>query len=190
MRIAMSCFAFPDFGRPTRRERFSSSPVDSGRSEKSIRSSCVSFALFRARAARGDDTKRFFAIFQSPVGINQNDDTALNRDPQPLKSILTMGVFHIFPFECIGIGKNGGRFLERDAMLLKIPGGFPGIPGEHNLCIYNNYYACVKDETSLVTDRSKFRGCPLEIGSFRLVDFDSCGQYKNSDADRLYGPRK
>jgi len=40
-----------------------------------------------------------------------------------------MGVFHIFLFECIGIGKNSGRFLERDAMLFKIPGGFSGIPG-------------------------------------------------------------
>src|SRR5579864_1808903 len=129
MRIAISCFAFPVFGRPTRRARFSSSSVDSGISEKSIRSSCVGVALFRARAARGDDTKRFFAIFHSPIGINQNDDAALYRDPQPLKSILPMGVFHIFLFECIGIGKNSGRFLERDAMLFKIPGGFSGIPG-------------------------------------------------------------
>ena len=146
--------------------------------------------LFRARAARGDDTKRFFAIFRSPVGINQNDETALHRDPQPLKSILTMGVFHIFPFEGIEIGKNGGRFLERDAMLLKIPGGFPGIPGEHNLCIYNNYPGCVKDETILVMYRLEFCGCPLEISSFRLVDFDSYGQYKNSDAGRLHGLRE
>ena len=112
MRIAISCFAFPDFGRPTRRARLNSSPVDSGRSEKSMRSSCVGFALFRARTARGDDTKRFFAILHSPIGINQNDDAALNRETQPLKSILTMGVFHIFPFECFGIGKHGGRFLE------------------------------------------------------------------------------
>lgn len=149
----MSCFVFPDFGRPTRRARPSSSSVDSGISEKSIRSSCVGFALFRARPARGDDTKRFFAILQSPVGINQNDYAALNGDPQSLKSVLPSGVFQVFPFERIGIGKNGGCFLERDAMLFKIPGGFSSIPGEHNLCIYNKYHEPVKGETSLAADR-------------------------------------
>jgi hypothetical protein len=112
MRIAISCFACPDFGRPTRRARFSSAPVDSGISEKSIRSSCVSLALFRTRPARGDDTKRFFAIFHSPIGINQNDDAAFKRNSQSPKSILIMRVFQVFPFEAIGIGKNGGRFHE------------------------------------------------------------------------------
>ena len=137
MRIAMSCFAFPDFGRPTRRARFSSSSVDSGRSEKLIRSSRVGFAFFRARPARGDDAKRFFAIFHSPTGINQNDDASLNGDPQSLKSILMAGVFQVLPLKGIGIRKYGDRLLERDAMLFKIPGGFSSIPGEHNLCIYN-----------------------------------------------------
>ena len=112
MRIAMSCFAFPVFGRPTRRARFSSSFVESGRSEKLIRSSCIGFAFFRARSARGDDTNRLFAIHQSPVGINQNEDAALDGDPQSLESILTSGMLQIFPFECIWIGKHGGRFLE------------------------------------------------------------------------------
>jgi hypothetical protein len=138
MRIAISRFAFPVFGRPTRRARLSSSFVDSGRSENSIRSSCVGFTFFRARPARGDDTKRFFAIFQTPVGINQNDGAALCGDPQSLEPVLLVGMFQVFPFEGIGISKNSGRFLERDAMLLKIPGGFSGIPGERNLCIYNN----------------------------------------------------
>jgi hypothetical protein len=101
-----------------------------------------------------------------------------------------MRVFQVFPFKGIRISKNGGCFLERDAMLLKIPGGFPGISGEHNLCIYNNYHGRVKGETILVMDRLGFRNCPLEIGSFRLVDFDSYGQYKNSDAGWLYGPRE
>jgi hypothetical protein len=64
MRIAISCFACPDFGRPTRRARFSSAPVDSGISEKSIRSSCVRLAFFRTRPARGDDTKRVFATVE------------------------------------------------------------------------------------------------------------------------------
>ena len=64
MRIAMSCFAFPVLGRPTRRARLNSSPVDSGISEKSIHSSCIGFAFLRACPARGDDVERFFAIIQ------------------------------------------------------------------------------------------------------------------------------
>jgi hypothetical protein len=146
MRIAMSCFALPVLGRPTRRARFNSSSVESGRSEKLIRSSCIGFAFFRARPARGNDANRLFAIHHSPVGINQNKDSALDGNPQSLESILTSGVFQVFPFECIGIGKHCGRFLERDAMLFKIPGGFSSIPGEHNLCIYNNYHGHVKCE--------------------------------------------
>jgi len=140
MRIAMSCFAFPVFGRPTRRARFSSSSVDSGISEKSIRLSCIGLAFFRARTARSDDTKRFIAIFQSPVGIDQNDNAARNGDSQSFEPVLTVGVFQILPLEGIRIGKNGGRFLERDTMLFQIPGGFSSIPGEHNLCIYTNYH--------------------------------------------------
>src|SRR5216683_1959618 len=130
MRIAISCFAFPDFGRPTRRARLSSSSVDSGISEKSIRSSRIGFALFRARTARGDDTKCFFAIFHSPIGINQDEYPTLTGNPQSLESILRVGVFQVFTLEGIRIGKNGGRFLERDAVLPKIPGGFSGVPGE------------------------------------------------------------
>jgi hypothetical protein len=75
---------------------------------------------------------------------------AFKGKPQSLKPILMMRVFQVFPFEGIGICKNGGCFLERDAMFLKIPGGFPNIPGEHNLCIYNNYDGRVKGETHLV----------------------------------------
>jgi hypothetical protein len=112
MRIAISCLAFPDFGRPTRRARLSSLSVDSGRSEKSIRSSCVGFMFLRARPARGDDTKRFFAILQSPVGINQNDDAPLSGDSQSFEPVLPVGVFQIFPFEAIRVGKYGGCFLE------------------------------------------------------------------------------
>src|ERR1700692_1638268 len=130
MRIAISCFAFPVFGRPTRRARFSSSSVDSGISEKSIRLSCIGFAFFRARLARGDDPKRFFAIFQSPVGINQNDDAALGGESQSFETILPMVVVQVFPLEGLEIGKHGGRLLERYAMLCKIPGGLSGIPGQ------------------------------------------------------------
>jgi hypothetical protein len=46
-------------GRPTRRARRSSSPVDSGISEKSILLSGIGFALFAARLARADDANGF-----------------------------------------------------------------------------------------------------------------------------------
>src|SRR4029077_12423922 len=167
MRIAMSCFAFPVLGRPTRRARFSSLSVDSGISEKSIRLSCISFAFLRARPPRGNDTNRFFAIFQSPVRKDQNDDAALSGDSQSFEPVLTVGVFQVLPLEGIRIAKNGGRFLERDAMLFKIPGGFLGIPGEHNLCIYNNYLVLVKRETILVVDAHELCGC-----LWKLVPFD------------------
>jgi len=63
-----------------------------------------------------------------------------------------MGVFQILPLEGIGVGEHSGRLLERDAMLFKIPGGFSSIPGEHNLCIYNNYHASVKGITISAED--------------------------------------
>ena len=75
-----------------------------------------------------------------------------------------VGVFQVFPLEGIRIGKNGGRFLERDAVLPKIPGGFSGIPGEY-IYVYT------------IISRSMSR--KLEIGHLRFVDFDSHGQYKN-----------
>ena len=77
-----------------------------------------------------------------------------------------VGVFQIFPLEGIGIGKNGGRFVERHAMFFKIPGGFPSVPGEHNLCIYNNHHEPVKDETILAMARPIFCGCLWKLVSF------------------------
>ena len=53
MRIAMSSLACGDFGRPTRRARLNSAPVDAGMSEKSSRLSGVGLA-------RADDANRFF----------------------------------------------------------------------------------------------------------------------------------
>jgi hypothetical protein len=73
-------------------------------------------------------------------------------------------VFQVFPFEGVGIAKNGGCFLERDAVLPKIPSGFSGIPGEH---IY--VYTLISSSLSR----------KLEISFLRFVDFDSHGQYKN-----------
>ena len=130
-RMAISCFAFPDFGRPTRRARFDSSSVDCGRSEKSMRLSRIGFALFRARPARGNDSEYFFAIFCSPIGINQNEYPVPGGNAQTLEPILVVRVFQVLPLEGIGIGEDSSRFLERNAMLRQIPGGFPRIPGEH-----------------------------------------------------------
>src|SRR5579863_4331669 len=166
MRIAMSCFAFPVLGRPTRRARFSSSFVDSGISEKSIGSTRVSFAFFRARPASGDDPNRFFAILPSPVGIDQNNNAAQCGDSQSLETDLPLGVLRVFPFQRLGIREYGGRFLERDAMLFKIPGSFSGIPGEHNLCIYNNYHGEVKSESYSVASQAGFCGRPWKLFCF------------------------
>ena len=130
-RMAISCFAFPDFGRPTRRARFSSSFVDCGISEKSMRLSRIGFALFRACPARGDDSEYFFAIFCSPVGINQNEYPAPGGNTQSLEPIFVVRVFEVLPLQSVGIGKDADRLLERNARLRQIPGGFPRIPGEH-----------------------------------------------------------
>ena len=84
-------------------------------------------------------------------------------------------MFQVFPLERVGIAKNGGRFLERDAMLYEIPGSLPSVPGEH---IY--VYTII----ALLLSR---QGCRrvlalptgLEIDRRPFVDFDSDGQYKN-----------
>ncbi len=81
MRMAMSCLALPVRGRPTRRARRSSSPVDSGMSEKSILLSGIGFALFAARLARADDANGFFVIFQSPRCIDDEKDSSRGRTP-------------------------------------------------------------------------------------------------------------
>ncbi len=41
----------------------------------------------------------------------------------------------IVPIQGVGVAKNGGSFLERDAVLLPVAQGLPGVPGEH-ICVY------------------------------------------------------
>jgi len=159
MRIAINCLAFPVLGRPTRRARFNSSFVDSGRSEKSICLFCIGFPFFRARAARSDDAKRFFAILQSPVRINQNDNAALCGHSESLEPVLVVGVLQVFPLEAFRIGKNCGRFLERNVMLFQVPGCFSSVPNEHNLRIYNKYRNWVKRKSPVAVVPSGFSGC-------------------------------
>jgi hypothetical protein len=65
------------------------------------------------------------------VGINQNEYPAQAGNTQSFEPVLLVRVFQVFPLEGIWISKYGGRLLERDAVVSKIPGGFSGIPGEH-----------------------------------------------------------
>ncbi len=62
MRMAMSCLAFPEAGRPTLRARRSSASVDSGMSEKSSLLSGIGLAFFAGRLARADDANDFLGI--------------------------------------------------------------------------------------------------------------------------------
>jgi hypothetical protein len=48
-------------------------------------------------------------------------------------------MFQVFPLESVRVGKYCDGLLERNSVLLEIPGGFSSIPGEHNLCIYDKY---------------------------------------------------
>jgi hypothetical protein len=98
------------------------------------------------------------------MGINQDEDPAPAGNSQSLEPVPLVGVFQVFPLEGFGIGKNGGRFLERDAVPSQIPGGFSSIPGEH-ICVYT------------IINRRKSR--KLEIVPARFVDFDCHGRYKN-----------
>ncbi len=62
MRMAMSCLAFPEAGRPTLRARRSSASVDSGMSERSSLLSGIGLAFFAGRLARADDANDFLSI--------------------------------------------------------------------------------------------------------------------------------
>src|SRR5258708_39395383 len=62
MRMAMSCLAFPDEGRPTLRARRSSTSVDSGMPERSSLLSGIGLAFFAGRLARADDANDFLGI--------------------------------------------------------------------------------------------------------------------------------
>jgi hypothetical protein len=87
-------------------------------------------------------------------------------------------MFQVFPLEGIGIGKHGGRFLERDAMIFKIPGGFSSIPGEHNLCIYNNYHGPVKGELNTSADLCELCGHLWKLDSFDWLTSILAGSIK------------
>src|SRR5258708_35485294 len=62
MRMAMSCLAFPDEGRPTLRARRSSTSVDSGMPERSSLLSGIGLAFFAGRLAGADDANDFLGM--------------------------------------------------------------------------------------------------------------------------------
>src|SRR5713226_10223914 len=92
MRMAMSCFAFPEAGRPTLRARRSSASVESGMSERSSLLSGIGFALLAGRLARADDANDFLAIVHLPGRVNDDQDPASDRSSQTLGANLREGV--------------------------------------------------------------------------------------------------
>jgi hypothetical protein len=131
MRMAMSCLAFPEMGRPTLRARRSSAVVDSGMSEKSSLLSGIGLAFFAGRLARADDANDFLPIFHPPGRVTDDQNPASDRSSQALEANLSVGVLGIVPVEDLGVPENGGGFLERHAVLLQVAQGLPGVPREH-----------------------------------------------------------
>ena len=97
MRMAMSCFAFPEAGRPTLRARRSSASVDSGMSERSSMLSGIGLALLASPLADADDANDFVSIFRLETRnqklettdaprSNQLFVTLMIADPEPQKS--------------------------------------------------------------------------------------------------------
>src|SRR5712692_7312053 len=74
MRMAMSCLAFPEAGRPTLRARRSSASVDSGMSEKSSLLSGIGLAFFAGRLARADDANDFLGMVHLSGRVNEKEE--------------------------------------------------------------------------------------------------------------------
>ena len=85
-RIAMSCFAMPLEGLPTRRIRFKSSSVASGISEKSIFESGICRTFFLTRLPCADDADGFFFMCHLPCCIDHEENPAYYRLPHTLTS--------------------------------------------------------------------------------------------------------
>jgi hypothetical protein len=129
--MAMSCLAFPVLGRPTRRARLSSSSVDCGISEKSMRRSEIRLALFTTGLARVDDADCFFAMFDIPHGIDNYQDAALRRGSQPFTAQLSIRVFRISPIESVWVAEYCLSLFERDSVFRKVRNSFRRVPREH-----------------------------------------------------------
>src|SRR5690242_19513415 len=92
MRTAISCLALPLAGRPTRWARRSSWSVDSGISERSRRLSGIGFAFLARRLACADDANRFFAIFQPPERVRDDQDSSAERRSETFRPPLELGM--------------------------------------------------------------------------------------------------
>lgn len=84
IRIAMSCFARPVVGRPTRRARANSRSDDSGMSVKSMLLSGIRLMLFARSLARADDADGLFAMGGFPRGVHDEQDSASYRSSKRL----------------------------------------------------------------------------------------------------------
>jgi hypothetical protein len=131
----MSCLALPVAGRPTRRARRSSAAVDSGMSERSSLLSGVGLAFLARRLACADDANEFLAMFQPPLRVNYDENSARERRTEALGALLRVRVLGIFPIECIGVDENRCGFFKRDTVFLEVVEGLVGVPREH-ICVY------------------------------------------------------
>lgn len=86
--MAISCFAIPLDGLPTRRARRSSPVLDSGISEKSICESGIGLAFPPTRRPRTDDSECFFLMSHPPYGIHNEHNPFAHRLPESFESTL------------------------------------------------------------------------------------------------------
>lgn len=129
--MAISCFAIPLDGRPTRRARRSSSGVESGISEKSICASGIGLAFPPTRRPRADDSERFFFIFYPSYGIHHEHQSFAHRLTKSFESVLLVGVCKVVPVKPVDIAKDRCRFFKRHAMLFKIGDRLHKVPSKH-----------------------------------------------------------
>jgi hypothetical protein len=76
MRMAMSCLALPEAGRPTLRARRSSAVVDSGMSERSSLLSGIGLTLFARRLTRANDADDFLGIVHLSERVTDDENAA------------------------------------------------------------------------------------------------------------------
>lgn len=112
MRMAMSCFAWPVRGLPTRRARFNSASVDSGMSEKSMQLSDICLPLLAAHLPGADDAYSFCVISQPPQGINNQENATPQGPSESLPAALRLPMLPIFPVQAIGVAENSRGILE------------------------------------------------------------------------------
>jgi len=157
----MSCFAFPEAGRPTLRARRSSASVDSGMLERSSLLSGIGLAFFASRLARADDADDFLAIFHLPGRVNDDQNPASDRSSQTLGANFSVRVLGIVPVERLGVTENGGSLLEGHAVLLQVAQGLPGVPREHIYVYTLIQRECKEEAAEVEMARTRLHDCIL-----------------------------